>query len=427
MGKTTITKVYGRQVYTIRGHPGVEAIVCTEGGIKERAVCTSGISVGTHEIKFKYDTDKKFEGKGVQSAVDSINNKIAPVLLGMDASNQLAADKAMLEICPNAKAELGGNAVAACSAAILKAGAASLDLPLYQHIGGTKAMYLPVPGVLAFDGSDRYGGGVTTPGGKPSNSFMMYGFETFAEASYAGWEIDRLWGKELKQHFHAVQNHLGAYYIPPDIFKSDLEIWDLMSKTIDKAGYTGKAGIQVDCAADTYYDRSGKIYRGLFINKEMDRDALLDFYKKAVSELPIVILEDPFWEDDYESHAILTKELDIQIVGDDLFTTTPERVAKGIKQGAANTVLLKVNQVGTISEALEMVQLAYNYGYGVMPCDSRGEGVAMVDYAVGINAGTVREMALGERANRFLEIEEELGTRARFWGERGLKGRRFFK
>jgi enolase len=345
--------------------------------------------------------------------------------MGMDASNQAAADQAILNICPNAKIELGGNAVAACSAAVLKAGAASLDIPLYQHIGGVSAMYLPVPGVLALDGSDRYGGGVTTPGGKPSHSFMMYGFKSFAEASYAGWEINKLWGEELKKVYYAVQNHLGAYTIPPELFESDLEIWDLMSKAIDKAGYSGKVGIQIDCAADTYYDRSKKIYRGLFKKQEMDRDALMEFYKKATKELPIVILEDPFWEDDYESHAVLTREVDIQIVGDDLFTTNPERVVNGIKQGAANTVLLKVNQVGTISEALEMVQLAYKYGYGVMPCDSRGEGAAMPDYAVGINAGSVREMAIGERGNRFLEIEEELGSRARFWGYRGLKGNRF--
>jgi enolase len=169
------------------------------------------------------------------------------------------------------------------------------------------------------------------------------------------------------------------------------------------------------------------VYRGLFTKEEKDRDALLELYKKAIREVPIVILEDPFWEDDYESHAILTNEVDIQIVGDDLFTTTKDRVIQGIKSGAANTVLLKVNQVGTISEALEMVHFAYKYGYGVMPCDSRGEGAAMPDYAVGINAGSVRELAIGESGNRFLEIEAELGSRACFWGKLGLKGKRFQK
>ena len=274
-------------------------------------------------------------------------------------------------------------------------------------------------------GSYRYGGGVTTPGGKPSNAFTFYGFESFAEASYAGWEISRKWGEELKKHFYAVLDHYDGYEIPPDVFESDLVIWSLMAEVTAKAGYEGRVGIQVDCAADTYYDREKDVYRGLFCKEEMDRDQLMDFYIDAVKQVPVVILEDPFDEDDYESTAILTKAVDIQIVGDDLFTTNPERVRHGIVTGAANTVLMKVNQVGTISETLEMVQLAYKYGYGVMPCDSRGEGVAMADYAVGINAGSVREMALDERGNRFLEIERELGKRARFLGAAGLKGKRF--
>jgi len=425
MSNLNIKNIWARQVYTYRGHPGVEAIVITEGGTEGRAVCTAGVSIGTHEVKFKYDQDKKWGGRGVQSAVNSITEKIAPVLLGMDSTNQLSIDHEMLNICPNAKQILGGNAVAAVSAAVLKAGAKSLKIPLYQHIGGVSAMYLPVPGVLAFDGSDRYGGGVTTPGGKPSYSFMCYGFNSFSEASYAGWELSQLWAEEMKKHFYAVPGQFMQYTIPPGIFNRDEQIWELMAKTIQKANYENRVGIQVDCASDTYYDREKKVYRGLFLPKEMNSENLMDLYKYAVKTYPFVILEDPFFEDDYENHARLVKEVDIQIVGDDLFTTNPERVSYGISKGSANTVLLKVNQVGTISESMEMVKLAYNYGYGVMPCDSRGEGKDLADYCVGINAGTVREFAIGEKSNRFLEIEKELGKSAKFFGAKGLKGKRF--
>ncbi|MPM83750.1 Enolase [bioreactor metagenome] len=220
-------------------------------------------------------------------------------------------------------------------------------------------------------------------------------------------------------------NYYDMYVIQKGIFKSDEELWDLMAKAIQKAGHEGKIGIQIDVASDCYYDRKQQKYFGLFSDKPKTRDELMKLYEHAVANYPILILEDPFFEDDYESHAELVKRVDIQIVGDDLFTTTPSRVAQGAAIGAANTVLLKVNQIGTISETLEMVQLAYRKGYGVMPCESRGEYEAIADYCVGINACAVREMATGLVANRFLEIEQELGSKARFSGTEGLRGKRF--
>jgi enolase len=164
-------------------------------------------------------------------------------------------------------------------------------------------------------------------------------------------------------------------------------------------------------------------YVGIFSAEPKTRDDLFDIYRGMVRDYPFVILEDPLDEDDYVNTAILTKELGIQVVGDDLFTTNPARVQQGIDAGAANTVLLKVNQIGTISEALDMIQLAYRNGYGVMPCSSRGEGEDIADYCVGINAGTVRETGIGPGANRFLQIETELGRRALFLGRKGLKGK----
>jgi enolase len=422
--ETTIVSVSARQVYSDRGHPGVEATVTTANGAQGVAICTAGVSIGSHEVEFAYDGGPKWRGKGVMRAVNAVNELIAPALTGMDAARQQAIDQAMLDI---GKQKVGGNATAAVSAAALKAGAAALGIPLYQHIGGVNACTLPVPGVICLVGSDRYGSGARS-GGKPSYSFMCYGFDTFSEASYAGWDISVEWSDVLNKKLgvpkHSVTHAPG---VPRGYVKDDREIWDLMVQTINRLGYEGKIGIQVDVASETYWEEDQGRYIGIFSEAPKTQDDLFKIYHMMARDYPFVIIEDPFAEDDYESHAILTRELDIQIVGDDLFTTDPVRVQKGIDAGAANTVLLKVNQIGTISEALDMIQLAYRNGYGVMPCSSRGEGADIADYCVGINAGTVRESATGPTGNRFLQIEAELGKRAKFLGRRGLKGRRFQK
>ncbi len=419
---TTILSVAARQVYSDRGHPGVEATVITENGAVGVAICTAGVSVGQHEVEFVYDGGTRWRGKGVLCAVDNVNQRIAPVLKGMDASRQLVVDDALLNLDgPGAKLRLGGNATAAVSAAVLKAGAAALGIPLYQHIGGATAFTLPVPGILCLVGSDRYGGGARA-GGKPSYAFMAYGFETFSEASYACWELGLEWSEALSRHFGLPR--LSAANTPvlgAGVVQHDRQIWDVMVETIARLGYEGKVGLQVDVAAGTYYEKDRDRFVGLFSGEEKMKDDLIRLYERMVREYPFVILEDPLDEEDYEGHALLTRKLGIQVVGDDLFTTNPERLRQGIAAGAANTVLLKVNQIGTISEAFEMVQLAYRHGYGVMPCSSRGEGADIADYCVGLNCGTVRESATGPSGNRFLQIEAELGRRARFVGREGLK------
>lgn len=419
---TNIKSVRARQVYTNRGKPGLEVIVTTENGAEGRAMCTSGDSIGTHEVDFTFDGGQKFGGKGVTGAAKRVTDVIAPAIIGMDASRQAEVDAAILSICPDAKVKLGGNAVAATSAAVLKAGAKALGIPLYRHIGGAGAMYLPVPGIAMVVGHERYGGGITNPGGKPTMSVMAYGFDKFSDASYACWEIHERWAERMKKIFGGVPNSHDFVPIPAGVFKSDKEIWEEMLKTIIEAGYEGKVGFQMDVATDTYHNKEDDKYYGLFDKEPKTKEQLYDFYMQIIKDYPFVIIEDPFNEDDYDATAALTKESGIQIVGDDLFTTNPQRVAYGISKNAANAVLLKVNQVGSISEALEMIQYAYKFGYGIMPSDSRGEGADIADYAVGINAGSIRESAIGDRGNRFLEIEEELGAAARFIGARGLKG-----
>jgi len=420
----TIVSVTARQVYSDRGHPGIEATVKTENGAVGIAGCTAGISVGQHEVEFAYDGGTKWRGRGVQKAVDNVNRIIAPALKGMDAAKQLEADDALLNLGgPGAKLRLGGNAMAAVSAATLKAGAASLGISLYRHIGGVNACTLPVPGEISFMGSDRYGSGRRS-GGKPSYSFMAYGFDTFSDASYAIWDISTEWREMLNQKFAIPRVSRTSHpVIQAGVIRHDREIWDLMAETVHRLGYGGKVGFQVDVAAGTYYEKDKDRFVGLFSAGDKTRDDLMKLYRQMVKDYPFIILEDPLDEDDYEGHAILTRELGIQVVGDDLFTTNSERLQKGIEAGAVNTVLLKVNQIGTITEAFEMVQLAYRSGYGVMPCDSRGEGADIADYSVGLNCGTIRECATGPRGNRLLQIEAELGKRAVFLGKKGLKGK----
>ena len=427
MGSGTIIRsVTARQVFSDRGHPGIEATVKTANGALGVAICTAGVSVGQHEVQFVYDGGPKWNGKGVQRAVDSVNQMIAPILAGMDAARQLEVDHAMLNLGgKDAKLRLGGNATAAVSAAVLKAGAAALDIPLYQHIGGVNAFTLPVPGVICLVGSDRYGSGARA-GGKPSYSFMAYNFDTFSDASYACWDIANYWVEALKKKLGlsgVLLANMAA--VPAGVVKHDREIWDLMVDTINRAGYEGKVGLQVDVAAGTYYEKDIDRFVGIFSEGEKTMDDLMEIYNLMAREYPFIILEDPLDEDDYEGHAQVTRALDIQVVGDDLFTTDPQRVLQGVRAGAANTVLLKVNQIGTITEAFEMVRTAYDHGYGVMPCSSRGEGADIADYTVGLYCGTVRESGTGPSGNRFLQIESELGPRARFAGITGLKGKRF--
>jgi len=419
-----ISSVYGRQIFTWRDHPGVEAIVRTESGAEGRAEVTAGLSVGKYEVEFTYDGGERWAGLGTQKAADNINEIIAPALKGMDVTQQRKIDDIMLELDrTSGKSGLGGNATASVSAAVLKAGAASLGVPLYQHIGGANACILPVPCSGGGGGSGRYGGG--PPGGstgdKPSYSFPCYGFESFSEASYAGWKISRECRRILNERYNAGSLVSGYRGIPPGVMKHDRELWEVMTEAIENSGYKGKAGIHIDVAAGTYYDDKKGVFTGLFSRGDKTKEELVALYKDMVKSYPIVILEDPLDEDDFEGHAMLVKELGIEIVGDDLFTTNPRRLQQGIDIGAANAMLLKVNQVGTISEAFDAVQMCYRAGYGVMPCMSRGEGLAIADYVVGLGTGHMREGAGFPLANRLLEIENELGSTAKFLGKDGLK------
>ena len=420
-----IESVRAREVLTARGHPGIEATVATENGGRGVAVAVAGTSIGEHEIQFAYDGGKRFAGKGVLKAVDNVGQVIAPALIGEDASNQRKIDTIMKELDDTPeKSRLGGNAIAAVSGAVLKAGAASLGVPLYQHIGGINACVLPTPDVPAIRGSTRYGGGERS-GGKPTYTFLCYGYETFSDAAYAGWEVTTALQRLLRENFRVISNGAPMFdftFLQGGIIDHDREIWKLMVEAIEASGNEGKIGFQVDMAASTYYDRRKDKFVGIFSREDKTRADMIELYREMVSKYPFVIIEDPLDENDYEGHAILTKDLGINIIGDDLFTTSPARLMHGIEVGACNTMLLKVNQIGSVSEAFDAVQLAYSRGYSVAPCASRGEGEAIADYGVGLNSGIMSGGGIGGIVNRFTQIEAELGNKARFSGKAGLKG-----
>jgi enolase len=418
---STIVAVTARQIFSDRGHPGVEATVTTQNGAKGVAVVTAGVSVGEHEVQFAYDGGTKWNGRGVQKAVDHVINTIGPKVIGLDASKQMDVDEAIIQLDGTpTKSKLGGNATGSVSAAALQAGANSLGIPLYQHIGGVNATTLPVPGVITIIGSGRYGSGKRS-GGKPSYSYMCYDFPTFSDASYAAWQLNKEFCRLLKVKYNLdTQNGWGL--VPVGLVKHDRELWDVKVEAIQNMGYEGRVGIQVDVAAGTYYEKDKDRYVGIFSAEDKTRDDLMRLYQEMVANYPFVILEDPLDENDYEGHGELTKMLGIEVVGDDLFTTNPDRLKQGLASGAANTMLLKVYQIGTITEAFEAVQMAYSAGYGVMPCDSRGEGYHIADYCVGLNTLHLREGGTGPVANRFLAIEAELGPRAKFAGRSGIKG-----
>jgi enolase len=213
----------------------------------------------------------------------------------------------------------------------------------------------------------------------------------------------------------------GYPTVPVGSVEHDRQLWDLMVEAIARAGYDGRVGLQVDVAAGTYLNHDGRRFVGLFSQADKGRDELMELYVQMVRDYPFVIIEDPLDEEDYEGHAWLTRELGVEVVGDDLFATNAQRLQQGIEMDAANAVLLKVNQIGTISEAFDVARLAFQHGMGVMPCSSRGEGADIADYAVGLNTGHLREGGTGPIANRLLEIEADLGRRAVFLGREGLK------
>ena len=418
MGKDfEITAVKGREIIDCRGYPTVQVDVWVNNAVLGRANVPCGRSKGRHEAFELRDGGKRYAGFGVRKAIDNVNKVIAPEVVGKDVRDQRKLDKLMIAMDGTQnKAKLGANAIVGVSLAIAKAAACSLRIPLYRYIN-TNAHILPVPAL------DLIEGGMLAASELDFQEHLVIpvGAESFSEAIRMGMEVYYELGKILAEKWgkHSLNVGVEGGYTPPGM-KDPREAFDAELLAIEKLGYGSKFVLGLDCAASHFYNR--KTGRYTLMGKEITREELMDFYKELVSSYPLQSIEDPLEEEDFDGFAELARTLNIQIVGDDLFVTNINRLRKGVEKGAANALLLKVNQIGTLSEALDAAQFAFKNGYGVQVSERSGqtEDTWLADLTVGLNAGQIKTgVARAERTskyNRLLQIEEELGPVAKYAG-----------
>lgn len=421
-----IESVYARQILDSRGNPTVEVVLDTEDGARGIGLVPSGASTGEAEAWERRDGDKSvYMGKGVLNAVKAVNEEIAPKVIGMDATDQRALDDLMIDLdgTPN-KGRLGANAILGVSLAAMYAAAESAELPLYRYIGGANGHVLPVPNMNIMNG------GAHADFATDIQEYMIspYGFETYSEALQAGVEVYHTLKNVLKKQGLATGLGDEGGFAPK--MKTNEDSLKYIMDAISAAGYEpGKQiGIALDVASSEFYNKDNGMYH--FDGEDRDAAYMLDFYEKLVDEFPIVSIEDPFQEEGWEDWAKITKALGdrLQFVGDDLFVTNPVRLKKGIDMGAGNSLLVKLNQIGTVSETLDAIELATKNGFTSMVSHRSGEtpDTTISDLAVAKNTGQIKTgaPARGERIakyNRLLEIEEELGSTAQYAGYSAFK------
>ncbi len=425
MSALSIKKITGREIIDSRGNPTVEVDVILEGGALGRAMVPSGASTGEHEAWELRDGDKKrFLGKGVQKAVKSVNDVISPALLGKCATSQNVLDGIMLGIdgSPN-KANLGANAILGVSLAIAKAAAAGLNLPLYKYLGGPNAKVLPVPMMNIING----GAHSDAPIDFQEFMVMPKGAPTFKEAIRYGAEIFHSLKKVL--HDRGLSTAVGDEGGFAPTLKSADDALAVIAEAVDKAGY--KLGEQIfialDCAASEFYDKEKNAY----VFKKSDGSIksgaeIVDYYADLQKRYPIISIEDGCAENDWATWKLLTDKIGqtTQLVGDDLFVTNVKFLQKGIDTGTANSILVKVNQIGTLTETLDSVELAQTHGYTAVLSHRSGEteDSTIADLAVATNCGQIKtgSMSRSDRIakyNQLLRIEEELGSTAVYGGK----------
>ena len=415
-----IVDLYSREILDSRGNPTVEVEVELEDGTRARAGVPSGASTGAFEAVERRDGDAaRYLGKGVEGAVAAVNEDIRPEIAeSFDAEDQRGIDSFLIALdgTPN-KAKFGANAILGVSIAVAKAAAKSAGLPLYQYLGGPNAHVLPVPMMNILNGGSHADSIVDI------QEFMIapYGADSFKESLRWGSEVYHSLKSVLKERGLATGLGDEGGFAPN--LESNAAALDLICEAIEKAGF--KPGAEVGLALDvasTEFFADGKY---TFEGGVKDTDFMVDYYKKLVAEYPLVSIEDPLSEDEWDAWKALTDVLGdkVQLVGDDFFVTNPERLAKGIDLGAANALLVKVNQIGTISETLEAVELAHRNGYRTMTSHRSGEteDTTIADLSVATNAGQIKTgaPARGERINKYnqlLRIEDQLGENAVFAG-----------
>ncbi len=418
MGKLEIKLVRAREILDCRGEPTLEVDVITEGGFG-RADVPVGRSTGEHEALELRDGGRRYLGKGVLKAVQNVNEVIGPALKGKDVTKQREIDELMIELDGTEnKSRLGANAIVGVSLAVAKAAANTLGIPLYSYIGGPSARVLPAPFLNLINGGKL----AATELDFQEHIIVPVGAKTFSDAIRMGAEVYYELGKMLAEKYgkHSLNVADEGGYTPPKM-KDPREAFDAELKAIEELGYGGKFVLALDVAASHLYDKKEGKYT--LMDRKISREELMDFYEELIKVYPLQSIEDPLEEEDFEGFAELTKSLGIQIVGDDLFTTNVRRLKRGIEIGAANALLWKVNQVGTLSEALDAAHCAFRHGYAVQVSERSGqtEDTWLADMAVALNSGQIKTGApcRSERVaqyNRLLRIEEELGKSAKYAG-----------
>lgn len=420
-----IESIHARQILDSRGNPTIEVDVVTESGAYGRAAVPSGASTGTHEAVELRDGDKKkYMGKGVLKAVENVNTKIASELVGFSVYEQNLLDKIMIELDGTAnKGKLGANAILGTSLAIAKAGAMEAGIPLYRYIGGVSANTLPVPMMNILNGGSHADNSIDF------QEFMVMpvGADTFSEALQMGAEIFHTLKKVL--HDKGLSTNVGDEGgFAPNI-KSNEEAIEIVLKAIEKAGYKPGADvfIALDPAASEFYDSKTKLYHFKKSNgKKLKPLEMADYWTNWAKKYPIISLEDGMAEDDWAGWTALTQKIGdkVQLVGDDLFVTNVKRLQRGIDDGVANAILIKVNQIGSLTETIDAVNLAKRNSYKSVMSHRSGEteDSTIADLAVALNTGQIKTGSASRsdrmaKYNQLIRIEEELGETAYFPGK----------
>ena len=419
-----IAGLNAREILDSRGNPTVEVEVFLQDGSFGRAAVPSGASTGIHEALEMRDQDKnRYGGKGVLKAVENANTAIAELVIGMDATQQKLIDMKMLELDGTGnKSKLGANAILGTSLAVAKATADSVGLPLYRYIGGVYAHVLPVPMLNILNGGAHTGWQSTD-----AQEFMVmpFGAESFAEALRWGSEIYQKLKQVLKEKgYTALVGDEGGY---APALKTNAEAVEVILEAVEKAGFKARedVAIALDPAASEFYEADSGLYNLRREGKKLTSEEMVAFWKSWIDQYPIVSIEDGLAQDDWEGWKLLTAEVGdrIQIVGDDLLVTNPERVRKGIKEKAANALLVKLNQIGTLTETIEAVETCQRSGWRAVTSHRSGEteDATISDLAVALNMGQIKTGAPARsdrvaKYNQLLRIEGELGATAQFAG-----------
>jgi enolase len=418
---STIVDIFAREILDSRGNPTVEVDVILEDGTLGRAAVPSGASTGAHEAVEKRDGDpKRYKGKGVLDAVSNVNGEIAETLVGFDATDQQAIDAAMIELDGTEnKSRLGANAILGVSLATAKAAADYSELPLYRYVGGTQARILPVPMMNIINGGEH----ADNPIDIQEFMIMPVSAPTIRDAVRVGSEVFHTLKKELSDAgFSTSIGDEGGF--APNLSSTRVAL-DFILKSIEKAGYTPGEDIYLalDCASTEYF-KNGK-YEMIGENASLSSAQNVAYLTALLNDYPIISIEDGMAEDDWDGWAMLTQELGnrVQLVGDDLFVTNPARLADGIVKGCANSMLVKVNQIGTLSETLKAVDMAHRAGFTNVMSHRSGEteDATIADLAVATNCGQIKTGSLSRsdrlaKYNQLIRIEEELDETAEYAG-----------